>query len=32
MSPDPVKDKQAALGKRTYTGFNARWDAKEKGS
>jgi hypothetical protein len=26
-----VQDKQGALGKRTYTGFNARWDAKEKG-
>lgn len=26
---DAVQDKQAALGKHTYTGFNARWDAKE---
>lgn len=25
----PIQDKQAALGKRTYTGFNARWDAQE---
>lgn len=29
---ESVQDKQAALGKRTYSGFNARWDAKERGS
>jgi DNA modification methylase len=26
---EPIKDKQGALGKRTYSGFNARWDARE---
>ena len=25
----PIKDKQGQVGSRTYTGFNARWDAKE---
>ncbi len=32
MAPELVVDKQGALGKRTYSGFNARWDAKEAGS
>lgn len=26
----PVKDKQSHVGNRTYSGFNARWVAKEK--
>ena len=26
---EPITDKQGALGKSTYTGFNARWDARE---
>jgi DNA modification methylase len=26
---EPVADKQAAVGKRTYVGFNARWKAKQ---
>jgi DNA modification methylase len=30
MSSEALTDKQGALGKRTYTGFNARWDAREK--
>lgn len=38
MSPEPVKDKQAATGAARvkggdrYSGFNARWDAKEQGA
>jgi hypothetical protein len=27
---EPIVDKQAQVGSRTYTGFNERWDAKEK--
>lgn len=29
-STEPVADKQGAVGNRTYTGFNARWDAAER--
>jgi len=28
--PPTLPDKQGSLGKRTYTGFNARWNAKEE--
>ena len=28
VAPPPIVDKQGSLGKRTYTGFNARWKAR----
>jgi len=32
INAEPTEGKQADLGKRTYTGFNARWDAnKDRG-
>jgi hypothetical protein len=30
--PEPLMDKQGALNKRTYTGFNERWNAREAGA
>jgi DNA modification methylase len=31
FEPEVVQDKQGALGKRTYTGFNGRWKVTQEG-